>query len=110
MAGAGQVAPVKGACLLPFFRLAAPSSHFKPQWPLVILWSQVVIASKITGGRNINARSIIKDCEDSLARLGTDYMDVYNLHWPARYSPQSNWGQSLEYKQVRETECSRMQL
>jgi len=26
-------------------------------------------------------------------------MDVYLLHWPARYTPQSNWGQSLEYKQ-----------
>ena len=60
---------------------------------------KVVIASKITGGRNINARSIVADCEGSLKRLGTDYMDVYLLHWPARYSPQSNWGQSLEYKQ-----------
>ena len=49
----------------------------------------------------MNARNIIEDCEGSLRRLGTDYLDVYNLHWPARYSPQSNWGQSLEYKQVR---------
>uniref|UniRef100_A0A7S2B4D6 NADP-dependent oxidoreductase domain-containing protein n=1 Tax=Octactis speculum TaxID=3111310 RepID=A0A7S2B4D6_9STRA len=24
-------------------------------------------------------------------------MDIYTLHWPARYTPQSNWGQSLEY-------------
>jgi len=55
--------------------------------------SKVVIASKITGGRNVNAKNIIADCEDSLKRLGTDYLDVYNLHWPARYSPQSNWGQ-----------------
>ena len=30
-------------------------------------------------------------------RLGTDYVDVYTLHWPARYTPQSNWGQSLMY-------------
>lgn len=29
--------------------------------------------------------------------MGTDYIDVYQLHWPARYSPQSNWGQSLAY-------------
>ena len=57
---------------------------------------KVVIASKITGGRNVNGKSIIADCEASLQRLGTDYLDVYNLHWPARYSPQSNWGQSLE--------------
>lgn len=60
---------------------------------------KVVLASKITGGRNVNARNIIADCEASLQRLGTDYLDVYTLHWPARYSPQSNWGQSLEYRQ-----------
>lgn len=58
---------------------------------------QVVIASKITGGRNVTPRNIIADCEGSLQRLGTDYIDVYQLHWPQRYSPQSNWGQSLSY-------------
>lgn len=58
---------------------------------------KVVIASKITGGRNINPKNIKRDCEESLRRLGTDYIDVYQLHWPARYSPQSNWGQSLAY-------------
>jgi len=68
--------------------------------------SKVVIASKITGGRNVNARNIIADCEASLKRLGTDYLDVYTLHWPARYSPQSNWGQSLEYKQEIEAYSS----
>lgn len=64
---------------------------------------KVVIASKITGGRNINSRSIVSDLEGSLARLGTDYLDVYLLHWPARYTPQSNWGQSLEYKAETES-------
>ncbi|KAJ8606962.1 hypothetical protein CTAYLR_009270 [Chrysophaeum taylorii] len=59
--------------------------------------SSLVIASKITGGRNVNRISILRDCEGSLRRLGTDYLDVYLLHWPARYTPQSNWGQSLEY-------------
>lgn len=58
---------------------------------------KVVIATKITGGRNITRQSIISDCEGSLRRLGTDRIDVYTLHWPARYTPQSNWGQSLEY-------------
>lgn len=58
---------------------------------------KVVLASKITGGRNVNAKSIRADLEGSLRRLGTDYLDVYLLHWPARYTPQANWGQSLEY-------------
>eukprot|EP00978_Attheya_sp_CCMP212_P012971 scaffold32351_cov60-Attheya_sp.AAC.9 len=58
---------------------------------------KVVIASKITGGRNVTPRNIKQDCEGSLKRLGTDYLDVYQLHWPQRYSPQANWGQSLKY-------------
>ena len=61
-----------------------------------------MISTKITGGRNVNIQSLERDCEGSLRRLGTDYIDVYMTHWPARYSPQSNWGQSLEYNQVRE--------
>jgi aryl-alcohol dehydrogenase-like predicted oxidoreductase len=59
--------------------------------------NKVVLCSKITGGRNVNKRSIKEDCEGSLRRLGVDTLDVYLLHWPARYTPQSNWGQSLEY-------------
>lgn len=58
---------------------------------------KVVIATKITGGRNVTPKNIKNDCAGSLQRLGTDYIDVYQLHWPARYSPQSNWGQSLAY-------------
>lgn len=57
----------------------------------------VVIASKITGGRNVTPKNIKIDCDGSLQRLQTDYLDVYQLHWPQRYSPQSNWGQSLKY-------------
>jgi diketogulonate reductase-like aldo/keto reductase len=59
--------------------------------------SDVVIATKITGGRNVTPLNIRKDCEGSLKRLQSDYIDVYLLHWPQRYSPQSNWGQSLAY-------------
>jgi aryl-alcohol dehydrogenase-like predicted oxidoreductase len=58
---------------------------------------KLVLCTKITGGRNVTPRNIIADCEGSLKRLGTDYIDVYQLHWPQRYSPQSNWGQSLAY-------------
>ena len=31
---------------------------------------------------NAGRRSAIKACEDSLRRLGTDYLDMYLLHWP----------------------------
>lgn len=63
---------------------------------------KVVISTKITGGRNVNRRNIIADVDGSLKRLGTDYIDVYSLHWPARYSPQANWGQSLMYNHESE--------
>jgi len=64
--------------------------------------SKVVIATKITGGRAINKRSIAARLEASMKRLGTDYIDIYQLHWPARYSPQANWGQSLNYNYAAE--------
>jgi hypothetical protein len=63
---------------------------------------KVVISTKITGGRNVNRKNIFSSVEGSLARLGTDYIDVYSLHWPARYSPQANWGQSLNYNHESE--------
>jgi len=85
-----------------------PSSREKPEGrteEIIGSWlrkepgrrEKLLIASKITGGQNVTKQNIIADCEGSLRRLGTDRLDVYLLHWPARYTPQSNWGQSLEY-------------
>ena len=37
--------------------------------------------------------SIIKECEDSLKRLGTDYIDLYQIHWPDSTTP---IGESME--------------
>lgn len=31
---------------------------------------------------NLTKASIIKEVEDSLTRLGTDYIDLYQVHWP----------------------------
>jgi diketogulonate reductase-like aldo/keto reductase len=70
--------------------------------------SDVVISTKITGGRNVTPKNIKKDCEESLKRLQTDYVDVYLLHWPQRYSPQSNWGQSLRYDLNYDTQSRRI--
>ncbi len=38
----------------------------------------------IRGGNDFSYAQIIKACEDSLVRLNTDYLDLYQLHWPER--------------------------
>ncbi|RAV30339.1 aldo/keto reductase [Sinomicrobium soli] len=49
--------------------------------------------SQDNSGRDIDIykyagkESIIKECEDSLKRLGTDYIDLYQIHWPDRTTP-----------------------
>lgn len=37
--------------------------------------------------RYAGKESIIKECEDSLKRLGTDYIDLYQMHWPNKTTP-----------------------
>lgn len=56
---------------------------------------KLVLATKIAGnglswirnGGNITGEAIIKSVDASLQRLQTDYIDLYQLHWPNRVSP-----------------------
>ena len=60
--------------------------------------SRIVLASKVTGpsrGFNwirggpkaVNRENIRSALHDSLKRLQTDYLDLYQIHWPDRYVP-----------------------
>ncbi|QDV14574.1 L-glyceraldehyde 3-phosphate reductase [Rosistilla oblonga] len=84
---------------------------------------QVLIASKITGPGHgwfrppvrggvtaIDRHQIIRCCDQSLQRLGTDYIDLYQTHWPdhnMRY--EETLGALTELKQagkIRAIGCS----
>ena len=60
--------------------------------------SQVVLATKVAGpargmpwirkgSPDLTAADIVGACNDSLKRLKTDVIDLYQIHWPARQVP-----------------------
>lgn len=57
--------------------------------------AQIILATKVTGPghgwfrpeirhglTSLDRRQIVRACEDSLRRLQTDYLDLYQTHWP----------------------------
>lgn len=57
---------------------------------------ELVLATKVTGpglfpylrgGTRLDRESVIRACEDNLRRLGTDYIDLYQLHGPDPGTP-----------------------
>ena len=68
---------------------------------------QIVLASKIAGpgiswireGGKITPKAIKEALDNSLRRLQTDYLDVYQLHWTNRPSPHfgRHWPQQVDY-------------
>jgi len=61
--------------------------------------SEVVIASKVLPDK-MKPDEIFRCCEESLERLGTDYIDLYQTHWTSREAPAADsWDAMLKLKQ-----------
>ncbi|WP_206484107.1 aldo/keto reductase [Thalassotalea sp. G2M2-11] len=70
---------------------------------------KIILASKIAGpglnyirgGSDISGATVEQAVNDSLKRLQTDYIDLYQLHWPNYSSPHfaKHWPNQLNYTQ-----------
>ncbi|TVU67296.1 MULTISPECIES: NADP(H)-dependent aldo-keto reductase [Cobetia] len=72
---------------------------------------KITLATKVTGpgmdylrgGSRLTRAQIIEACDDNLRRLGTDYIDLYQLHWPDR---KANFFGKLGYQAVEDEDMT----
>jgi len=77
-------------------------TKFGMRWDLPAAKGDFAMKSQNNQGENIDIyryagkESVIKEVEDSLTRLGTDYIDLLQIHWPDTTTPISETMEALE--------------
>jgi len=62
----------------------------------VVIVSKFGMNADFSLGPNTSRRKILTDVEESLQRLGTDYIDLYLLHWPDAKTPMQETLRALD--------------
>ena len=78
------------------------------------LREKTVLATKVAGPSRgmpwihpgVSKAEIVKACEDSLRRLQTEVIDLYQIHWPARNLP--TFG-ALYFNPAKDRDCTSME-
>jgi aryl-alcohol dehydrogenase-like predicted oxidoreductase len=90
--GQGDSEEIVAEAIAPFSRDKVQIvTKFGMRWDLAK--GDLAMKSKNNQGQDIDIykyagrESIIKECEDSLRRLKTDYIDLYQIHWPESTTP-----------------------
>ena len=81
---------------------------------------EIILASKIAGiglpwvrdGGPITGEAVVRAVDASLARLQTDYIDLFQLHWPNRNAPHfgKHWPNQVKFSDTTPTEHSAQML